>query len=84
MYKKISDQAKRYGAIILSVSIVVMFTVKNELIKFINRNDLTEYVQSHRSEVNVAVYLFVAIGTISFILAALYVILILSVRKNDT
>jgi hypothetical protein len=82
MHKKITGQAKRYGSVILLVSIVAMFTVKKELIKFVNRNDLTEYVQSHRSEVSTVIYLFIAILTISVILATLYIILVWSMRKK--
>jgi hypothetical protein len=32
-----------------------MFTVQNGLTKFFNRDDLTEYVQSHQSEVRVMI-----------------------------
>jgi hypothetical protein len=51
MYKKNKDQEKRYRVAILIV-IVIMFPVKQELIRFFNRDDLTEYVQSHQSEVS--------------------------------
>lgn len=60
-----------------------MLTVKNELTKFFNRDDLTEYVQSHQSEVSAMIYLFTAILTIFLMLATLYVILMLTLRKDD-
>jgi uncharacterized membrane protein len=83
MCKKIKTQEKRYRATILIVVIVGMFIVKNELTKFLNRDDLTEYVKSHQSEVSVIVYSLTAILGISAILAALYIKQALTMCKNN-
>ncbi|MDR0682419.1 MAG: hypothetical protein LBG15_11325, partial [Dysgonamonadaceae bacterium] len=73
MYKKNKDQEKRYKTIVLIIVVVVILTVNNKLTKFFNRDDLTEYVQSHQSEVSVMIYLFTAILAFSVGFAALYV-----------
>jgi hypothetical protein len=83
MYNKIKDREKRDKTIVLIIVVVVILTVNNKLTKFFNRDDLTEYVQNHQSEVSVMIYLFTAILAFSVGFAVLYVIQVLTMRKKD-
>jgi hypothetical protein len=82
MYKRALDKIKAYSPIVVSLVCVGMFTLKDSLTEFINRPDLTECIQNHRSWVNVAIYLNVAILAISVSCMIMYFILISWLRKN--
>jgi Na+-driven multidrug efflux pump len=83
MYKKIVDKAMRAGMITVIIMCPIMFLVKENLMKFLNRHDLTEYIKNHQSRVSVVVYLFMAIFVISIPLAVQCIMLTHFLRKNN-
>jgi uncharacterized membrane protein YidH (DUF202 family) len=73
MYKRILDKIYAYSPVTVISVCIVIITLKHNLTEFINRNDLAEYIQNHRSWVNVSIYLYsailaVSIGTVLFII----------------
>jgi hypothetical protein len=72
---------KRYIPIIVAITVMILMTVKRDLMKFINRDDLTQYIHDHPSGVSVLVYLFFAILTLSIACTVYSVIVMYYLRK---
>jgi hypothetical protein len=82
MYKRMLNKIHAYSPIIVISVWIVIFTLKYNLTEFINRDDLTEYIQNHRSWVNVSIYLYFAILTISVACMIMFIILMSWLHKN--
>jgi ABC-type Co2+ transport system permease subunit len=84
MYKEIVDKFKNYIPVIVAVVLMgIVFPLERRLIKFIEREDLVQYIQSNRAWIHVVITLFVGIFAICLICTVLSIFVMSYLRKNS-